>query len=169
MRRTAIVVALAIGFALPSTNSGRAQIAMPQPISTPVPDKWREPFEVFLGDMKVGDPKALVAKTSAFEIGGVWQKDWILFRIEDPKTCHDDLCFTVIGRIVDGKFVANAMFTAGKRFTRGDVFIPMFGFQVLPAWLFGNSVSVSLLETPKGWTIAPDVTSKEFLDVLQGK
>jgi hypothetical protein len=47
------------------------------------------------------------------------------------------------------------MFVAGKRFTRGDQFLPLFGFQTLPAWLVGNKVTVTLLETPKGWIVAP--------------
>jgi len=169
MWRAAIVISLAIGFALPSANSGRAQIAMPQPISTPVPNEWRAPFEGFLRELKVADTGALVAKTGTFQIGGVWQKDWILFRIEDLKTCHEDMCLTIIGRIMNDKFIANAMFLAGKHFTRGDVFVPMFGFQALPALLISSKISVTLLEAPTGWMVFPAVTQKGVTDILPEK
>jgi hypothetical protein len=99
----------------------------------------------------------MVGKTNAFQIGGIWHSDSILFRIEDSTVCSEDLCFTVIGRIIDNKFYADAMFLAGKRFTRGDQFLPLFGgsFQTIAAWLVGNKATVALVETPKGWIVAP--------------
>jgi hypothetical protein len=147
-----------LAFVVASVAAAHAQFfGAPQPITTPVPEQWRAPFEQFLREMRVGDQnaKAMVGKTVAFKMGGVWRPDSILFRIEDPSVCSEDMCFTVIGRIVDNMFLADAMLSAGKRFTGGDNFSPLFGFQVLPLWLVGDKVTITLLETPKGWIIAP--------------
>jgi hypothetical protein len=163
MRWVTIGFLLAIGLASPAA----AIMNAPEPINTPVRDEWRRPFESFLREMKVEDFSSLIARTSAFEIGGVWQRDWILFRVEDPKTCYEDRCFTVIGRIVDSKFVPSTMFSAGKHFTYGDTFIPLFGFQVRPAWLVGDTITMVLLETPQGWIAAPTITSKELSNSRQ--
>lgn len=165
MRWVTIGFLLAIGLASPAA----AIITAPEPITTPVRDEWRRAFESFLQEMKVDDPGSLLAKTSAVQIGGIWQKDWILFRIEDRETCHEDMCLTIIGRIVNDKFATDAIFLAGKHFTRGDVYVPMFGFQAKPALLVGSKITVTLLETPTGWMVAPAVTQKELGDVLSGK
>jgi hypothetical protein len=154
MRRVATFIFLAIGL-VSAVSSAHAQIPEPEPITTPVPDQWRGPFEQFLRDLGVDNQRTIVGKTNAFQIGGRWYPDSILFRIEDSTTCFNDMCFTVIGRIVDNKFHADAMFSAGKWFTRGDVFVPLFGYQTLPAWLVGEKITVTLLETPKGWIVAP--------------
>jgi hypothetical protein len=148
-----MIVVLAISLVSVVGPAG-AQIPAPEPIDTPVQDQWRGPFERFLGELRVSDQKAMAEKTNAFQIGGVWRPDSILFRIEDPTVCSLDLCFTVIGRVIDNKFIADAMFAAGKRFTRGDNYLPLFGFQAMPAWLVGDRVTVTLLETPNGWIIA---------------
>jgi hypothetical protein len=124
----------ALASVLASVAAAHAQIQAPQPITTPVRDQWRAPFEQFLREMRVGgqEAKAMVGKTVAFQLGGVWRPDSILFRIEDPSACSEDMCFTVVGRIVDNVFLSDAMFSAGRRFTGGDNFSPLFGFQVLP-------------------------------------
>jgi hypothetical protein len=160
---------VAFGLSALVANPAIAVMPMPQPIDGLLRDEWRAPFEEFLQQLKVSDIGALVAKTSAFQIGGMWHEDWILFRIEDTKTCHEDMCLTIIGRIVDGKLTANAMFTAGKYFTRYDAAVPMFGFQVLPAFLAGSKISMTLFETPTGWMVAPTVTHKGAADILPEK
>lgn len=130
-----------------------AQIPAPEPIDTPVQDQWRGPFERFLRELGVSDQQEMIRKTNAFQIGGIWHPDSILFRIEDPTVCSKDLCFTVVGRIIDNKLITDAMFAAGKRFTRSDHSLPLFGFQTMPAWLIGDRVTVTLLETPNGWIV----------------
>lgn len=134
-------------------NYTSAQIGAPEPINTPVKDQWQGPLEEFLRELRVQDRSAMVRKTSAFQIGGVRRPDSILFRIEDSSLCFEDLCFTVIGRVIDKKFVADAMFSAGKGFTRGDQMLPLFGFRVVTAPLIGEKVNVTLLETPNGWIV----------------
>ena len=130
-----------------------AQIGAPQPINTPVQDQWREPFEGFLRELRVSDPKTMLGNTKAFQIGGVWHPNSVVFRIEDPTACSLDLCLTVIGHITDKKFFPEAMFTAGKNFTRSDHVVPLFGFGVLKAWLMSDRMTVTLLETPSGWIV----------------
>lgn len=147
-----MIVVLAISI-VSVANRASAQIPAPEPIDTPVHDQWRDPFERFLRELGAGDQHDMVRKTNAFQIGGVWHPNSILFRIEDPRVCTKDLCFTVVGRIIDNKLVADAMFAAGKRFTRSDYFLPFFGFQTRPAWLVGDRVTVTLLETPNGWIV----------------
>jgi len=130
LRHSTMIVALASGLT-PTLSPVCAQVAEPSPIIGPVPDRWRGPFEEFLREFGVGDQKALIDKASAFQIGGVWHVDSIGFRIEASTTCHEDLCFTVIGHIIDNNFLADAMFAAGKRLMGSDQFLPLFGFQTL--------------------------------------
>ena len=150
--KVANVAGLAISLGLVGSHAS-AQIGAPQPINTPVQDQWRGPFEQFLREFGVKDQSAMLGKTNAFQIGGAWYPDSILFRIEDPSVCADDVCFTVIGRVIDNKFHVDTMFAAGKRFTRSDHFVPLFGFQTLPAWLVSDRITVTLLETPRGWIV----------------
>lgn len=150
--KLATIVVLATGL-FSIANPASAQIPVPEPIDTPVQDQWRAPFERFLGELRVSDPKAMVEKTNAFQIGGLWRPDSVLFRIQDPTVCSLDLCFTVIGRVIDNKFIADTMFAAGKGFTRSDHSTPLFGFQTMPAWIVGERVTVTLLETPNGWIV----------------
>jgi hypothetical protein len=153
MRQIVTIVVLAISL-MSATRQACAQIRQPEPINTPLQAEWRGPFEQFLGELGARNARAIVEKTNAFQIGGIWHPDSILFRVEDPTLCSEDMCFTVVGRIANNKSLADAMFAAGKRFTRGDHYIPLFGFQTIHAWLVGDKVTVTLLETPKGWIVA---------------
>lgn len=157
MPNLANIAALAISLSLVVVPAG-AQIGAPELIDGPLKEEWRAPFEMFLRELKVEDQAALVAKTSAFQIGGIWRPDSILFRIEDPGVCSGDLCFVVIGRVIENKLVADAMFAAGKRFTRSDRFLPLFGFKTVPAWFGGDKISVTLVEAPNGWIITASPT-----------
>jgi hypothetical protein len=130
-----------------------AQIGAPQPINMPVPNQWREPFEGFLRDLGVSDPKAMLDETKASEILGVWHHKSVLFRIEEPTACSVDMCLTVIGHIADNKFFPETMFTAGKNFTQSDHTVRLFGFGALPVWFLSDSMTVTLLETPSGWIV----------------
>jgi hypothetical protein len=153
LRMTAAAFAIAIAL-LSVVHPATAQIMRPEPINTPVQDQWREPFEQFLRDLGVSDPATIVRTTYAFKLGGVWRPDSILFRIEDSAVCSGDSCLTVIGRIIDNKLHSDAMFTAGKRFTRSDHTVPVFGSQSFPAMLVGDRMTVTLFETANGWLVA---------------
>jgi hypothetical protein len=146
--------ALAIGLILP--GAAHSQIATPEPINTPVRAEWREPFEGFFRALGIREPSATLAKTHAMQIDGIFRRS-ILLRIEDAPFCWDDLCFTAIGRVVDNRFAADATLFAGKGYTVGDAYISPRGmtFQTLPRWLIGNTVTVSLIETPQGWIVIP--------------
>jgi hypothetical protein len=60
----------------------------------------------------------------------------------------------VIGRIIDNKLHSDAMFTAGKRFTRSDYGKPIFGSESFPVLLVGDKMTVTLFENPSGWLVA---------------
>jgi len=139
---------------LSMTLPAAAQVAAPQVIDAPVQEQWRDPFEQFLRDFGVDDPSAIVKKTYAFQIGGPQHTNSVLFRIEDQKSCAGDSCLTVIGRIIGDKLHADAMFVAGNRFTSGDHAAPVLGRQAFPLLLIGDTLTVTLLETPSGWLVA---------------
>jgi hypothetical protein len=144
---SAALCAIAVGLA---ANLARAQIAVPLPIEAPIPDQLRTPFEKFLRELGATDPGATIDKTRAFPISSIWHLNSVLLRIEDAKFCREDLCLTLIGRVIESEFRADAMFNAGKGFTGGDQFVQLFGFQTLPRWLVGDKMTSTLLETPKG-------------------
>jgi hypothetical protein len=125
-----------------------------QPLDMPVPAHWRSAFEQFLRDLRTKDVAATLETTKAGALGGAHRPHSIVFRIEDA-TCVEDRCLTIIGRIIDGKFISDVMFLAGKHVSRGDAMVPLFGFQTVPLWFEGSKSSVTLLETPKGWIVAP--------------
>ena len=124
------------------------------PIEEPIRDEWRAPITKFLQtSLRAANPEALLAKTFGGAIGGI-RHNYILLRIEDPSLCSADLCLTVVGRIAEGIFVADAMFTAGKKWTWRDVFQPIFGFQSMPLYFVSDRHCVTLFEAPTGWIIA---------------
>lgn len=145
-----------------STNAvpAFAQMPAPQPIDTPIGEPWRVPFAAFLKTLGIKDPAALLVRTYVFDIG-LLRPGTIGVRVEDESTCHKDQCFTVIGRIHNKRFVVDAMFAAGKRYTRSDHAIPLFGSQTFPAWFVGETLTVTALETERGWLIVPGLSLRE--------
>jgi hypothetical protein len=143
-----------------------AQIGAPQPIDSPVPDQWRSSFEQFLTGLGVAkqNQKDALEKTKAFRLPSVWHENSVVFRLETPATCHEDMCLTVVGRIHDGALLADAMFVAGKRFTISDHLSPSLPYQGLPMWFVGDKVTVTLIETPQGWIVAPNPTDDRCPD-----
>jgi hypothetical protein len=143
-----------------SVISAFAQMQAPQPIATPIGEPWRTPFAAFLKTLGIKDPAGLLVRTYVFDIG-LLRPGTIGVRVEDESTCHKDQCFTIIGRIHNKRFVADAMFSAGKRFTRSDHAIPLFGSQTFPAWFVGDALTVTALETERGWLIVPGLVEKQ--------
>ncbi len=126
----------------------------PEPFTTPIKQEWRLPFYKFLRSLGETDPNPIIERTTGFEIGQYWQKGAVLLRIDDSKRCFKDVCFTVIGRIIGERFVANAMFLAGNKITVADYFEQVFGMQTRAIFLVSEWGTVKLFETPEGWLVA---------------
>lgn len=134
-----------------------------EPIDDPLPDAVRAPFVQFLRDLGVGDPELLIEKARGRSLSSSWHSPSFLVRIEDPELCTEDLCLTVIGHVVEGEFRSDAMFSAGNRFTGSDQSVQVFGFQTVPRWLVGEKMTMTLLETPKGWIVVTHENEKQIL------
>ena len=85
-----------------------------------------------------------------------------MVRVEDEELCAEDLCLTVIGHVVEGEFRSDAMFSAGNRFTSSDQLVQVFGFQTVPRWLVGEKMTMTLLETPRGWIVVTHENEKQI-------
>ena len=160
-RRSAIKIGIVVAAIIMMIASASAQILAPQPIDTPIKDEWREPLATFLRDLGVKDTAALVDRT--YTLGTGDGRGSIAFRVEHEATCFEDRCLTVIGRIAGNKFISEAMFAAGKRYTHSDHAIKLFGVDVVPVWFVGETITVTVVQTPQGWFVIPGLTPKETL------
>jgi hypothetical protein len=144
-------VSLAIN-SLPAVDLAVAVEAAPEPIQDSIPDEWRKPFIDFLRDLNARDIAGILAVTKTAALKGVY-RDAKVFRVEHSSTCHLDLCLTIIANLKDNRFVAEAMFPAGRKVTREGEAIPIFGIQSFPWRFVGETRGVRLLETPSGWLL----------------
>jgi hypothetical protein len=139
------------------TTTGLAQIGLAEPIALAVPERWRDPYIQFLASLGLRDPAAVIANTKFATLGGsLYRPDSVVFRIEDKSACHEDICLTFIGRLVDGRLVADAQFTAGPRITWSDHMSE--GLPGLRAFLLffeGSTGTSRLFETATGWIVFP--------------
>ena len=136
MRRIKLIVISMLSFvfiAIPAL----CQESELEPIDDPLPEAVRAPFVQFL-------------------------RDSFLLRVEDKELCTEDLCLTVIGHVVKGQFRSDAMFSAGNRFTSSDQLVQVFGFQTVPRWVVGEKMTMTLLETPKGWIVVTHENEKQL-------
>jgi hypothetical protein len=143
-----------------SANPALCQDSELEPIDAPLPDAVRAPFAQFLRNLGADDPELLIEKARGRSILSVWHSPSFLVRIEDTQLCSEDLCLTVIGHVVEGEFRSDAMFSAGNQFTASDQSVQLFGFQTVPRWLVGDKMTMTLLETPKGWILVTHESEK---------
>jgi hypothetical protein len=134
-----------------------SQQPAPEPLSKPVPEKLRAPLVQFLRDAGVPDPDGYVASAKAASLGG--QPDVVAFRLENPATCRENICLTIIGSIEPGGIGSQAMFFAPKVVSQGDPALAFLGSQGR-AILFSETAdvrnpghAVTALQTAKGWII----------------
>ena len=161
MRRIKLIVISMLSFvfiAIPAL----CQESELEPIDDPLPKAVRAPFVQFLRDLRVGDPQLLIEKARGRSISSSWRAPSFLLRVEDKELCTEDLCLTVIGHVVKGQFRSDAMFSAGNRFTSSDQLVQVFGFQTVPRWLVGEKMTMTLLETPKGWIVVTHENEKQI-------
>jgi hypothetical protein len=137
---------------------GLALMSAPEPITSPVPEKWRNPYIKYLASLGVKDSEAVADHTRFAPIGGPasYKSDSVIFRIEDKNACHEDICLTFVGRLVDDRLVVDAQFTAGPKITWSDTgrqALPgMFAF---PLYFEGSTGTSALFETATGWIVIP--------------
>ena len=132
-----------------------AQMAMPQEYFTEsVPDDLREPFAKFLDRLGMKNPTNTTRRTKFQYIGDAKS---LGFRIDDSEnyTCVADRCMTIIGQIVEQRFVVSVMFLAGPKATRMDSESSIFGLHAFPIILTSPHGNVALIETSEGWVVAP--------------
>jgi len=136
-----------------------AQVPKPEPLTTPIDEKWRAPLSQFLEDVGVEAAASLVAGAKAASLGG--QPEVIAFRLEDGSTCVNGMCLTVIGSIENGALASPAMFFAPKVVTRGDAPAPFLGASRSALITFSekndprDGPAISVLRTQKGWIVVP--------------
>jgi len=131
-----------------------AQMAKPEQFfSEPVPSTVLGPFTDFLTRLQVKDAKATIAKT---RFGYIGNSKSLGFRVEDNeyKTCVNDRCLTIIGRVVEQRFIADAMFLAGEKAQVASGVLPFFGLAALPYFFRSPDGDVLLIETPEGWVVS---------------
>jgi hypothetical protein len=119
----------------------------------PVPRAVLGPFAEFLTRLHVKDVKATIAKT---RFGYIGNSRSLGFRVEDKdyNTCINDRCLTIIGKVVEQRFVADAMFLAGAKAQGADGVLPFFGLATLPYFFRSPDGDVLLIETPEGWVVS---------------
>jgi hypothetical protein len=149
---------LIAGFLLFSlaTHAG-ALVATPVPFDTPVSEKLRAPFARFLSELGVTDVENTILASKGQEHRGLGNEPTlVIFRIIHPQSCTPDQeeCMTVIGRIVDGIFSAEAIFYAGNTWNVGDVSPRILGVKSSkPISFFSKTSVVSVVNTAKGMMV----------------
>ena len=99
-----------------------AQMEAPQTFGQPVPDNWRAPYASFLNSIGVTEVETIIGETKFAIVdnpnailGAHDASDFAIFRIEDKKSCDDDVCLTGVGHLSAERFVADALFFAGPK------------------------------------------------------
>jgi hypothetical protein len=139
-----------------------AQMAVPAPLDTPLPEKWHTPVERFLTELRVADVREVLKATKA-DLAGAISNDTIILRLEHAQLCAQDMCITVIGEIKAGEFHPHVMFAAGKMVTHADSLGTHPGVATSSEILFlrssagPSSGDVVVVETAKGLIVAPIV------------
>jgi hypothetical protein len=64
-----------------------------------------------------------------------------------------DECLTIIGQIINDRFMAQAMFFAGPRMNRSDIAPTFFGAMGRPYRFYSTRSVTALIETPAGWIV----------------
>jgi hypothetical protein len=135
-----------------------AQIGAPELIDVPVPAKWRAPFTQFLKEFGIVDAEATVdaSRVGLHDEPMVGRPESIVFRVIHPWACASDRdkCLTIVGHIEQDKLVADLMFSAGDRITRGDTFPHVLGINGMPPIYFlSRDATVVVINTAMGFVI----------------
>ena len=139
----------------------------PAPFDAPVPADWREPFGRFLAELGAPDVEGALNATRTHTLWGLnatqrerWygsDKSRMALRVQAFGFCSavkditaEDNCVTIIGRLVNGGFVADAMFSAGGETNSKDTLTNLFGTQSYMVRFFSRNTVIGIVNSAKG-------------------
>jgi hypothetical protein len=134
-----------------------AIMSAPEPIDTPVPERWRAPFSRFLGDLGFSSPASTVeASKAVLYFNPLGDPEMMIFRVlhNDACTPDQDECLTIIAHIEKDELVSDAMFSAGGKINYGDVIERILGRPSVPLFFWSRHKIVSVRLTPRGLVIS---------------
>jgi hypothetical protein len=134
-------------------KTGMAQMASPAPLTSAVPEEWREPYIQFLASLDLTDTTAIVASTKFKLLTTSWRPNSAIFRIESG--CSGDMCPTMIAHLSEGRLVADAQFLAGPNMTHFD---STHGLS-FPLLFVGSTARIEVIENRAGWFVAVETAT----------
>jgi hypothetical protein len=153
--------------ALAPINAGQAMEIAPIVFDGPVPADWREPFSRFLVELGVTDVEGALNATKTRPLDGLnaTQRERLYgsdnspmaLRVQALGFCSAvenitamDSCVTIIGRLVQGVFISDAIFSAGGEMNSKDTETNFFGTRSYMVRFFAKNTVVGIVNSAKG-------------------
>jgi hypothetical protein len=138
-------------------TQANAIMSVPEPLDTPVPEKWRAPLARFLSDLDVTDAASTVEASKATpyqDPGGGPER--MIFRVLHKRLCSPDQdeCLRIIAHTEKDELVSDAMFYAGGKINHGDVILQTMGMRSVPTFFHSRHQVVGVIVTVKGLLVS---------------